>query len=53
VESAFASVLDNVEDRIGCSHLACLSVLFIGNLLPFAVGLLFLLYARVDGFPVR
>jgi hypothetical protein len=41
-ELTLASVVDNVEDRIGCSHLAYLSVLFIGNLLPFAGGLLFL-----------
>jgi hypothetical protein len=26
--------------------------LYMGNLLPFALGLLFLLCARVDGFPV-
>src|SRR5262249_32704222 len=47
-----ASVLDNVQDRFGCSHLAYLCVLYIGNLPHFALGLLSLLCARVDGFPV-
>ena len=36
----FAAVLDNVEDRVGCSHLAYLDVLSMGNLPHFAVGLL-------------
>ena len=35
-----ASVLDNVQDRFGCSHLAYLDVLSMGNLSHFAVGLL-------------
>src|SRR5215813_1735516 len=51
-ESTLASVLDNVQDRFGCSHLAYLCVLYIGNLPHFALGLLSLLCARVDGFPV-
>src|SRR6266849_2635498 len=49
----FASVLDNGQDRFGSSHLAYLSVLSMGNLPHIAVGLLSLLCARVDGFPVR
>ncbi len=36
----FAAVLDNVEDRVGCSHLAYLDVLSMGNLPHFALGLL-------------
>ena len=52
-ELTLAAVLDNVEDRFGCSHLAYLDVLSMGNLPHFAVGLLDLLCARVDGFPVR
>ena len=36
----FASVLDNVQDRFGSSHLAYLDVLSMGNLPHFAVGLL-------------
>jgi hypothetical protein len=52
-ELTLASVLDNVEDRFGCSHLAYLDVLSMGNLPHFAVGLLCFLCARVDGFPVR
>jgi hypothetical protein len=36
----FAAVLDNVQDRFGCSHLAYLDVLSMGNLPHFAVGLL-------------
>ena len=51
-ELALASVLDNVQDRFGCSHLAYLCVLSIGNLPHFAVGLLSPPCARVDGFPV-
>jgi hypothetical protein len=47
------SVLDNVQDRFGCSHLAYRCVLSMGNLPHFALGLLLFLYARVDGFPVR
>jgi hypothetical protein len=39
-ELTLASVLDNVEDRFGCSHLAYLDVLSMGNLSHFAVGLL-------------
>ena len=42
----------DVQDRFGCSHLAYLCVLSIGNLPHFALGLLSLLCARVDGFPV-
>ena len=38
---AFASVLDNVEDRFGCSHLAYLCVLSMGNLPHFAIGVFF------------
>jgi hypothetical protein len=34
-----ASVLDNVEERCGCLHLAYLDVLSMRNLLPFAGGL--------------
>jgi len=34
------SVLDNVQDRVGCSHLAYLFVPYMGNLPHFAVGLL-------------
>src|SRR5262249_20986615 len=49
----FAAVLDNGQDRFGSSHLAYLSVLSMGNLPHIAVGLLSLLCARVDGFPVR
>src|SRR5229473_5886673 len=49
----FASVLDNGQDRFGSSHLAYLSVLSMGNLPHIAVGLLSLLCACVDGFPVR
>jgi hypothetical protein len=52
-ELTLAAVLDNVEDRFGCSHLAYLDVLSMGNLPHFAGGLLCLLCARVDGFPVR
>jgi hypothetical protein len=52
-ELPFTSVLNNVQDCFGCSPLAYLDILSIGNLLPFAVGLLCLLCARVDGFPVR
>jgi hypothetical protein len=48
-----ASVLDNVRDRFGCSHLAYRCVLSLGDLPHFALGLLFFLCARVDGFPVR
>jgi hypothetical protein len=48
-----AWVFDNVQERFGSPHLAYLDVLSIGNLPHFAVGLLFLLYARVDGSPVR
>jgi hypothetical protein len=44
-ELTLASVLDNVEDRFGCSHLAYLDVLSMGNLPHFAVGLL--LYSSV------
>src|SRR6516162_11008476 len=40
-ELALASVLDNVQDRFGCSHLAYLCVLSIGNLPPFAMGVFF------------
>src|SRR6266852_979280 len=36
-----ASVLDNVQDRFGCSHLAYLDVLSMGNLPHFAVGVFF------------
>ena len=43
-------VLDNVQDRVGCSHLAYLCVPSMGNLPHFAVGLLCLLCARVDGY---
>jgi hypothetical protein len=39
-ELTLASIVDNVQDRVGCSHLAYLSVLPIRNLLPFAGGLL-------------
>jgi hypothetical protein len=39
-ELTFTSVLDNVQDRVGCSHLAYLDVLSMGNLPHFAVGLL-------------
>jgi hypothetical protein len=53
-ELTLAAVLDNVEDRFGCSHLAYLDVLTMGDLLPFAGGLLPPFpCARVDGFPVR
>jgi len=52
-ELTLTSVLDNVQDRFGCAHLAYLCVLSMGNLPHFAVGLLSLLCARVDGFPVR
>jgi hypothetical protein len=53
-ELTLASILDNVEDRFGGSHLAYLDVLSMGDLLPFAGGLLFpFLCARGDGFPVR
>ena len=48
-----AWVFDNVQERFGSPHLAYLDVLSIGNLPHFAVGLLFLLCARVDGSPVR
>jgi hypothetical protein len=48
-----ALVFDNVQERFGSLHLAYLDVLSIGNLPHFAVGLLFLLCARVDGSPVR
>src|SRR4030095_1718654 len=37
---SFASVLNNSEECFGGSHLAYLDILSIGNLLPFAVGLL-------------
>jgi hypothetical protein len=47
-----ALVFDNVQARVGSPHLAYLDVLSIGNLPHFAVGLLLLLYARVDGSPV-
>jgi hypothetical protein len=52
-ELTLASILDNVEERCGGAPLAYLDVLSMGDLLPFAVGLLCLLCARVDGFPVR
>jgi hypothetical protein len=52
-ELTLTSVLDNVQDRFGCAHLAYLCVLSMGNLPHFAVGLLSLLCAHVDGFPVR
>jgi hypothetical protein len=45
--------VDNVQERVGASHLAYLDVLSMGNLPHFAGGLLCLLCARVDGFPVR
>src|SRR5262249_10592312 len=48
-----AWVFDNVQDPVGSPHLAYLGVLSIGNLPHFALGLLFLLCARVDGSPVR
>jgi hypothetical protein len=48
-----ALVFDNVQERFGSPHLAYLDVLSIGNLPHFALGLLFLLCARVDGSPVR
>ncbi len=48
-----AWVFDHVQERFGSPHLAYLDVLSMGNLLPFAVGLLSLLSAPVDGFPVR
>jgi len=48
-----ALVFDNVQERVGSPHLAYLGVLSIGNLPHFALGLLFLLCARVDGSPVR
>jgi hypothetical protein len=52
-ELTLASVLDNVEDRFGCSHLAYLGVLSMGDLPPFAGGLRAPFpWARVDGFPV-
>jgi hypothetical protein len=50
---SFASVLNNSEECFGCAHLAYLDLLSMGNLLPFAVGLLCLLCARVAGFPDR
>ena len=40
-EFPLAAVLDNVEDRFGCSHLAYLDVLSMGNLPHFAVGVFF------------
>ena len=53
-ELTLASILDNVEDRFGGAHLAYLDVLSMGDLLPFAGGLLLpFLCARGDGFPVR
>jgi hypothetical protein len=53
-ELTLASVLENVEDRFGCAHLAYLDVLSMGDLLPFAGGLLApFRCARGDGFPVR
>ena len=48
-----AVVFDKVQERVGSPHLAYLDVLSIGNLPHFAVGLLLLLCARVDGSPVR
>jgi hypothetical protein len=42
-----ASVLDNVQDRFGCSHLAYLDVLSMGNLPHFAVGVFFLLLVPI------
>jgi hypothetical protein len=44
-ELTLAAVLANVEDRFGCSPLAYLAVLSMGNLPHFAVGLL--LYSSV------
>src|SRR5262249_34851362 len=51
-EPTLASVLDHVQERVGCAPLAYLCVLSIGNLPHFALGLLSLLCARVAGFPV-
>src|SRR5215813_12598012 len=48
-----ALVFDNVQERVGSPHLAYLGVLSIGNLPHFALGLLFLLCAHVNGSPVR
>ena len=39
-ELTVTSLLDNVQDRVGCSHLAYLFVPYMGNLPHFAVGLL-------------
>jgi len=38
-ELPLAAVLDNVQERFGCAHLAYLDVLSMRNLLPFAGGL--------------